>query len=179
MLDPDSLEGHLVQAWVHDENRRMSEVQAEAEHALELAPDMPIALGIRGAAMINLGRAHEALTDTGRAIPLSPHDPYLADWLSARGMAALHLGQADEAVSWLAKAVELQPGTPALRLWLARALGAAGRKADAQAQMAQFQRLRPGFTLRDLRAREPSDEPALLLQRQRLYAGLRVAGLPE
>lgn len=66
-----------------------------------------------------------------------------------------------------------------MRLFLAGALGAAGRAGEAQLQMAQFQRLRPGFSLRQLRAVEPSDDPTFQRQRERLYAGLRVAGMPE
>ena len=178
-LAPDSLEGHLVQAWVHYENRRMPEALAELDHSLELSPGMPIALGLRGAAMINLGHAEEAPAPLERAIRLSPHDPYLADWLAARGVAALHLGRADEAVEWLGRAAERQPDTPGVRLFLAGALGAAGRIAEAQAQMGHFIRLRPGFTLREFQAREPSSEPAFLRQREQLYAGLRVAGMPE
>jgi adenylate cyclase len=176
---PDSLEGHLVLAWVHYESRRMPEALAEAGHALELAPDMPIALGLRGAALVNLGRAQDAPAPLERAIRLSPNDPYLADWLTARGVAALHLGRVEEAVGWLDRAAQRQPETPGVRLFLAGALGAAGRAGEAQLQMAQFQRLRPGFSLRQLRAVEPSDDPTFLRQRERLYAGLRVAGMPE
>jgi TolB-like protein/DNA-binding winged helix-turn-helix (wHTH) protein/Tfp pilus assembly protein PilF len=178
-LAPDSLEGHLVLAWVHYESRRMPEALAEAGHALELAPDMPIALGLRGAALVNLGRAQDAPAPLERAIRLSPNDPYLADWLTARGVAALHLGRVDEAVGWLDRAAQRQPETPGVRLFLAGALGAAGRAGEAQLQMAQFQRLRPGFSLSQLRAVEPSDDPTFLRQRERLYAGLRVAGMPE
>jgi hypothetical protein len=45
--------------------------------------------------------------------------------------------------------------------------------------MAEFQSLRPGFTLREFRRREPSDVPLYLRQRERLYTGLRAAGMPE
>ena len=45
--------------------------------------------------------------------------------------------------------------------------------------MAAFQRLRPAFTLGQFRAREPSDTDAFRRQRERVYEGLRLAGMPE
>jgi hypothetical protein len=39
--------------------------------------------------------------------------------------------------------------------------------------------LNPTFTLRRLRARALSDHPAYLAGRERVYEGLRMAGVPE
>ena len=64
-------------------------------------------------------------------------------------------------------------------LFLAGALGRVGRLEEARMRMAQFQEMRPGFTLSRFRAREPSDSPVFKAQRERLYEGLRLAGMPE
>jgi hypothetical protein len=69
--------------------------------------------------------------------------------------------------------------SPFGRLFLARALGVSGRVPEAQAQMAQLQQLRPGFTLSRFRAVEPSDAAPFRKQRERVYEGLRRAGMPE
>jgi adenylate cyclase len=63
--------------------------------------------------------------------------------------------------------------------FLASALGLAGRESAARAEMAEFQRFNPGFTLSRFKPVEPSDRPAFLAQRQRVYQGLRQAGMPE
>jgi hypothetical protein len=39
--------------------------------------------------------------------------------------------------------------------------------------------LNPGFTIRRLRASKPSDNPTFLAGRERLYSGMRLAGVPE
>jgi len=45
--------------------------------------------------------------------------------------------------------------------------------------MAELLRLNPDFTLSRFRDLEVSNEPAFLAQRQRVYQGLRLAGVPE
>lgn len=45
--------------------------------------------------------------------------------------------------------------------------------------MAELQRVFPGVTLSRIRATEPSDDPAFRKQRERVYEGLRRAGIPE
>ncbi len=39
--------------------------------------------------------------------------------------------------------------------------------------------LNPGFTIRRFRASQPSDNPTFLAGRERLYSGMRLAGVPE
>jgi hypothetical protein len=39
--------------------------------------------------------------------------------------------------------------------------------------------LNPGFTIRRLLDSQPSDNPVFLAGRERIYAGMRLAGVPE
>ena len=39
--------------------------------------------------------------------------------------------------------------------------------------------LNPGFTIRRLRATQSSDNPTYLAGRERMYEGMRMAGVPE
>ena len=89
------------------------------------------------------------------------------------------LGRMEGAVSWLSRSVDDNPRGVFNRLFFASALAMAGRSDEARIQMAEFQRLRPGFTLGQFRAREPSDTEPFRRQRELVYQGLRVAGIPE
>jgi hypothetical protein len=48
-------------------------------------------------------------------------------------------------------------------------------RAAAQAGLA----LNPGFTINRFRSGTPSDNPTFLAQRERIYQGMRTAGVPE
>lgn len=178
-LAPDHDGVRLVEGRVQYEQGRMADALVAFEHAAELNPNNVGALGFRGAALVMLGRPEEALAQIEQAIRLSPRDPQIAVWQMFGGVAHLHQGQNAQAVEWLSRSVERYPMSPFGRLFLASALGASGRIAEAKAQMAQLQQLRPGFTLSRFRAAEPSDAVPFRAQRERVYEGLRRAGMPE
>ena len=178
-LEPDSDGVRLVEGRLHYEAKRMPQALAAFERAVELNPNNVSALGFRGAALVMMGRPEEALAQIDQAMRLSPRDPQLAVWHMFAGVAHLHLGHEGEAVEWLTRSVDAYPASPFGRLFLASALGAAGRIDEARAQMAQLQKMRPGFTLSRFRAVEPSDAAAFLAQRERVYEGLRRAGMPD
>ena len=96
-----------------------------------------------------------------------------------RGVANLHIGRDDDAIEHLLRSVGGNPSSAFSHLFLASALGNARRIDEARAHVAQLQALHPGFTLTQFRAREPSDAEPFRLQRQRVYEGLRLAGMPE
>ena len=100
-------------------------------------------------------------------------------WQMFEGVVNLHLGRDTAAIDVLSRSVQGNPRSAFGHLFLASALGLAGRSAGAQAEVAELQRLRPGFTIGAMRAREPSAEARFLAQRERVYEGLRRAGLPE
>jgi len=131
------------------------------------------------ASLVMLGRPEEGLGPIERALRLSPRDPLVPQRQMFHGVADLHLGRDDRAIEWLARSVDSNPASSFARLFLASALGTSGRIDEAQAHMAEFQRQRHGFTLGQFRAREPSDAPPFRRQRERVYEGLRRAGMPE
>jgi predicted Zn-dependent protease len=114
-----------------------------------------------------------------RAITLSPRDPNLGPWLAIAGMAMLHLGRDEEAVSWLTRAVDT--GTPVAlhQAYLASALALVEREQAASEALALFREAKPAATIARLRAAAYSTEPDFVAQRERLYTGLRLAGLPD
>lgn len=168
-----------VQSRVYYEQGRLAEALKLSERSIELNPSNATAMGMRGWTLLALARPQEALVQIETAMRTSPRDPTLPGLQMAAGVAHLHLAQDAAAVQALAQAAKAMPQSALARLYLAGALGAAGRVDEARAEMAQFEQLRPGFTLSRFRAAEQSSAPAFLKQRQRLYEGLRRAGMQD
>lgn len=169
-----------MQARVRYEQLRLAEALRLGDRALELNPGNAVAMGFRGYTLLKLGRPQDALAQVEKAMRMSPRDPFLASLLMAAGVAHLQLTQDGAAVDTLVLAAKTAPEHPSVRLMLAGALGAAGRIDESRTEMAHFQRMRPGYTLSRFRATDlPPDASVAREQRQRLYEGLRRAGMPE
>ena len=65
------------------------------------------------------------------------------------------------------------------RFYFAVALEGLGRLKEAQAEVGAGLSLDPGFTVARFRALAWSDNEIYLAQRERIYAGMRRAGVPE
>ena len=89
------------------------------------------------------------------------------------------LGADVEAVAWLRRSIEANRNLPFSHCLLAAALALLGSLDEARAAAQAGLVLNPTFTLRRLRARALSDHPAYLAGRERVYEGLRMAGVPE
>jgi TolB-like protein/Tfp pilus assembly protein PilF len=128
---------------------------------------------------LELGRPQAVRPAVEKAMRLSPRDPSLGPWLAFVGMAELHMGNDDAAILWLNRAIDT--GTPVARhqAYMASALALAGRMAQAQAALATFRDARPAATIASLRASARSTIATFLTQQERLFQGLRLAGLPE
>jgi adenylate cyclase len=178
-VEPNHFVAHHVRGFVLRLRQRSRAAHDAFQTAVALNPNFASGHAQLGVTALELGRPEETVAAVERAISLSPRDPNLGPWLAIAGMAELHLGHDDQAASWLARAIET--GTPVAlhHAYLASALALAGRASEAQAALAEFRRARPTATIDRLRAQALSTEPAFIAQRQRLYQGLRVAGLTE
>jgi hypothetical protein len=78
----------------------------------------------------------------------------------------------------LRRSIEAGPGIGINRYTLAAALALAGRDQEAQATALEYRRQQPAMSIDRLRALPYSDHPRYLAWRERLYDGLRKAGLP-
>ncbi|PJG51726.1 guanylate cyclase [Bradyrhizobium forestalis] len=178
-LDPKSAVAHYMKAGLHYQFGRLEQAVGEYEAAIALDRNFASSYGMLGATKVILGQPEEAFGHVQKAIQISPRDPSLSMWQMFVGVANLHLGRDDEAVAWLRRSVDLNSRSSFGHLFLASALALAGQEAAARVEMAEFRRLNPDFTLSRFKAVEPSDRPAFLAQRQRVYEGLRRAGMPE
>jgi Flp pilus assembly protein TadD len=95
------------------------------------------------------------------------------------GFAKLHLGRDEEAVARLHHALEINPNFPSGQFYLAAALANLDRIDEARSATQAGLKLDPSFTICRFRANVASDNPTYLAQRERIYEGMRKAGLPE
>lgn len=178
-IAPTSDPSHITRGFVYLEEGRPALALKMFDRAIELNSKNAWAIVSRGYALLHLGRPQEALESVRHGMRLSPQDPRLVRWHTFEGMALLHLGKETAAVQSLAHgATDASPHVFA-HLYLASALALSGRIDEARAHVLRFQQLHPAFTLSRWRALEVSDAPEFLKQRERVYEGLRRAGMPE
>jgi class 3 adenylate cyclase/TolB-like protein/Flp pilus assembly protein TadD len=178
-LTPNSARTHFCHASVLTALRAPERALREIELAFSLDRDLPYLHARCGAIKILLGRAEEAEGHVTDAIRLSPRDPMLGVWYGTLGSADLHLGRLDQAVDRLRKAVEIAPSNEIPYFYLAAALALQGRGMEAAEACTVGRRLAPIFRIGKCRAEVQSDNSVFLAQRERVYEGLRKAGLPE
>jgi tetratricopeptide (TPR) repeat protein len=99
--------------------------------------------------------------------------------MAMAGVVKLALGSDEEAVNWLQRAVEANPNYPAAHFWLASALAHLSQLDDARFAVQAGLALDPTFTVSRFRAGALSSNPIYLAQRERIYEGMRKAGVPE
>lgn len=178
-IAPDNVRVRVAEGRVYGESGHTARALAAYERAIVLSPNSADAHAGRGDALIMLGRPGEALAPIERAMRISPYDSKFFVWQMYAGVAHLHLAHDSAAVELFSKVVAGHPQIPIFRLFLAGALGASGRIPEARAQMEELMRMEPDLSLARFRSIEPSSARAFLAQRQHLYDGLRVAGIPE
>ncbi|MBV8095793.1 MAG: tetratricopeptide repeat protein, partial [Acetobacteraceae bacterium] len=100
-------------------------------------------------------------------------------WATIAGTAKLALGRDEEAVAWLSRSIELNPNFPVPHIALAAALALLGRLEHAREAARAGLELNPSFTIARFRSLAFSDNPLYLATRERLYEGMRIAGVPE
>jgi tetratricopeptide (TPR) repeat protein len=95
------------------------------------------------------------------------------------GIAKSQVGAYAEAVAWLRRSIDANRNVPYTHFNLAAALALLGRLDEARAAAQAGLVLDPGFTIRRFQRSLSSDNPIYLVKRERVYEGMRVAGLPE
>ena len=79
----------------------------------------------------------------------------------------------------LRKSVEINPNVALTQFFLAAASALSGRAAEAREARDAGLRLDPNFTVARFRNERRSENPTFLAQRERIYEGLSLAGVPE
>ena len=170
---------HSVLGFVQIFTNRAAQGIAECERALALDHNLADAHAFIGLAKFFLGRGEETEAHIREALRLSPRDIYAYRWMMFVGLAKLLLGADVEAVAWLRRSIEANRNYPLAHFYLAAALALLGSLDEARAAAQAGLALNPTFTLRRYRAGVTSDHPAYLAGRERVYEGMRMAGVPE
>jgi TolB-like protein/DNA-binding winged helix-turn-helix (wHTH) protein len=180
-IDPNHVVAHHVRGVLLRLQGRPDAARDAFRTAVGLNPNFAPSYAQWGMTEIELGRPEDAAKPVERAIRLSPRDPNIHHWFAFIGIAELHLGHFTEAVSWLARAVEADTGAPTalMRAYYISALALAGRVTEARAALTEFQKWNPSASISAFRNKAYSTEPGFVTQRERLYEGLRIAGLSE
>jgi adenylate cyclase len=176
-IDPHAAIAHVALGSVRLGQKRIDQALAAFEHAAQLDPNEPHAHSGIAAANRALGRPEGALEPMQKALRLSPRDPWLPVWQMLLGATHLQLARDAEALHWLNKSLAVDPSDRGTRALLASALALSGREAEAKLEIAALRY--PKLTLSAFQAYEPSNEPAFRARQERIYEGLRLAGLPD
>jgi TolB-like protein/class 3 adenylate cyclase/Flp pilus assembly protein TadD len=178
-LAPRHASAHALLGVAQVMTNRAAQGIAECEQALALDRNLAGAYACIGLAKYLLGRAAETEAHIHEALRLSPHDINAFWWIAFLGSAKFFLGADAEAVVWLRRSIDAHRNLPLTHFNLAAALAQLGRLDEAQAAARAGLALDPSFTLRRFRLNPPSDNATFLAGRERIYEGLRLAGVPE
>jgi adenylate cyclase len=129
---------------------------------------------------LSSGLGEEALQHFADFIHLSPRDPFLFRGYYGIGLVRFLLGDDVRAIEMLRKAIGLSRNYSLAHLCLAAAYGMQGRLDEASAALGNYLRTDPSArTISELRLLRPSKDLSYLAQCERLYDGLRKAGMAE
>ncbi|MGB6539878.1 MAG: adenylate/guanylate cyclase domain-containing protein [Xanthobacteraceae bacterium] len=176
---PNNAQAHLWMGVVQNFTNRAAQGVAECERALALDSNLANAHAQIGLAKLIIGRGEETEAHVNEALRLSPRDTIAYNWLGIAGLAKLLLSRDEEAVMRLRRAVETNRNWPSAHFYLAAALAQLDRPDEARAAATAGLALDPSFTVHRYRSGAPGDNAIYLAQRERIYDGMRKAGVPE
>jgi tetratricopeptide (TPR) repeat protein len=187
-LDPNDSGLHTLKSVVVLAQGRVNESITEGERALELDPSNVEAVGNLGFTFVHGGQFEKGLEYFDRTLRLSPRDPVQAFWYGGKSWAYFGLKQYDEAIDWARRSIAINPnGLPFVHGQLIAALALTGRDAEAREALQRYLAL-PDNGPRTMpawrafyRARGITERngPRILECDERIFDGLRKAGMPE
>jgi TolB-like protein len=178
-LAPDNAMAHMVLGIVHILSNRAAQGISECEQALALDRNLADAHACIGWAKYLLGRGVETEAHIYEALRLSPRDIGAFRWMMFAGIAKSQLGAHAETVTWLRRSIEANRNVPYAHFNLAAALALLGRFDEARAAAQVGLALDPRFTIRRFKRDLSSNNSTYLAGRERVYEGMRLAGVPE
>ena len=178
-LAPNHAIAHYLLGLVHIFSNRAAQGIAQCDHALALDRNLAVAHGLIGFAKYVSGHGEETEAHVQEALRLSPRDTSAYLWLGWVGVAKSQLCADEEAVAWHRRGIEANRNFAGTHFFLAAALGLLGRLDEARAAAQAGLAHDPTFTIRRFRAGVSSDNATYLAGRERMYDGMRKAGVPE
>ena len=177
-LVPNHAMAHYLVGLVQIYSNRAAQGIAECQRALALDRNLALAHALIGFAKYVSGHGEETEAHVLEALRLSPRDSNANVWMVWVGNAKAQIGADEEAVTWLRRGIEANRNLPIAHFFLAAALAVVNRHDDAREVARAGLILDPGFTIARFRASVASDNPTYLARRERIYDGMRQAGVP-
>jgi DNA-binding winged helix-turn-helix (wHTH) protein/tetratricopeptide (TPR) repeat protein len=169
-LEPRSREGHLQRGILARARKDIDQAVTAFEHTLALSPRYPHAHAELGRALMELGRADEAIAHIRDAIRLSPTDNALYIWCLWAGMAAVHTGDYEAALRWLRTSRQANHSFENTLIWLALAHEGLRQTEEAKPFLAEFMAFRPRFTVSRWTLAPPYRNEVVAQQRSQIAA---------
>jgi TolB-like protein/tetratricopeptide (TPR) repeat protein len=176
---PQHARAHMFIGFVYSLTNRAAQGIAECEQAIALDRNLADAHATIGYAKFLLGRSEETEAHILEALRLSPRDTRAYVWISYVGLAKFWESADTEAMAWLRRSIEANRNYPIAHFYLAAVLAHVGELDEARATAQAGLALNPSFTIRRFCTNTPSNHPVYLAGRERVYEGLRMAGVPE
>jgi TolB-like protein/class 3 adenylate cyclase len=172
-LDPNNYDAHYARAHVHTHAGEEDLAIERFKKSIELNPSATNAMAAISSPLLYAGRVDEAIEYLHRAMQLDPHHRDWVKWELSE--AQWHARDCEAALSTMLSMASIP--NPARRV-LAAIYVCLGRKEDAEATIAKFLEIEPGYSMAKEKGKmqrqfKNSDEL------ERWIDALRTAGLPE
>ena len=180
-LDPNDTWAHSLKGWILLAHGRNEEAVAEFERALALDAsfaDADVGLGFD---YMRLGEFDKSFEYFDKAIRASPHDPWLAHFYGGKAFANFGLKNYDQSIEWARRAIAINPNIANMHLNLVAALALTKHGAEAREALQRYLAL-PSSGPKTIAACKAHIESQHWLPAgvsERMYDGLRKAGMPE
>lgn len=178
-LAPNNALAHAFLGLVQMNTKRVEAGIAQCERALALNRNLSNAWGMIAYGKQLVGHCDQSVLHVEEAERISPRDIFAFRWRNTAGVSKVLLGNDAAAVSWFRRSIDANRNYPIGHFHLAAALGLFGEVDEARAVARTGLALDPKFTIRSYRLGAASDNPTYLAGRERIYQGMRIAGLPE
>jgi tetratricopeptide (TPR) repeat protein len=176
---PNHARAHMLLGIIQIHGARSGRGLAELERAVALDRNLADAYGFMGLGKYIMGRGSETEAHIQQAFRLSPRDTRAFLWMGFAGLGKLSMGADFEAVEWFRRSLEANRNHPLSHFHYAAALGLAGDLEEARAAAKAGLSIDPSFTISRYRDTAQSDHPVYFAKRERIYEGMRLAGVPE
>lgn len=155
------------------------EALPEYEAALEIDPNFPIAYAGKGQVLILSGSAREAFSPLQLALRVSPKDPFAFVWHWNLCHAHMHLHEYKEAIEACRRSVNMNNSFWTPYVDLISAYGATEQLEQARQTLADFNKIRPNFTVQWFRefGYAISSNPQFRREFDDILDGLRKGGV--
>jgi adenylate cyclase len=172
-LDDSDAEAHACLGWVALMRGDYQAALSETKRALDLTPNLALALEVRGAALIFSGQPVDGVGLLQTCIRLDPRRPRMATRLNLVALSLYFCGEYAGAADSARGAIQSHPGFAPPYRWLAAALGQTGPAEEARAALERAIAVAPASFDMYVRDRVPWMRPE---DHAHMLEGLRKAG---